>query len=351
MKEFYRNKKVLITGHTTFIGSWLAMTLHTLEADVYGCSSRPPSHPNLFIEADIEELVNSYIGDIRDYEFLTSVFQEVQPEIVIHISPVCGFFEEFNPKELYSINLLGTLNILEACKHSESVRVFINMVPDHFRHSSLNNLEKKSSGEFDLMMGSFRSTEFLTSGYRNAYFNINKYAEHRKAVLTVRTFPLIGGGDWAKESLLGNYYSEIHKIKQNIIAHKDNIHVLMHVLDTINGLLTISKKLIADAKNNIMDSELFPPKEYLKDETEIAEDYCKQWDNNLKFTILEPGTSHLKEAMATDYFSSGYVNIFGWMPHWKPETALQKTIEWQKARERGANMQLYSLKQVNEFFN
>jgi CDP-glucose 4,6-dehydratase len=349
LREFYKNKKILILGHSTFMGSWLSMLLHGLDAQVTGCSIKPPVFPNLHHEADIDELITSYIGDIRDFDFLNDIVQKHQPEIVLHLSAVAGYCDSIEPKELYGLNLLGVLNALEVCKQSESVRVFINMVPDHSHSNFFRNCDKKNQGELDLIMGSFRSTEFLTTGYRNAYFE-----DHHpglfppRALVNIKSYPPLGGGDWSQNNIFQNYFRVVLKSRKSILSHPGILHVVVHVLDVLCGNLMMASKLFLDPTYPINDYILKPEKDFYRDEAWVTQTFCEIWGEGAAFTVQQ-NDKLLKANEINNAHESSFDSVPDWHPQWDAEMALRKTIEWEKARGRGANMQRFSLQQIEEY--
>jgi len=350
LREFYKNKKILILGHSTFMGSWLSLMLHSLDAQVTGCSIKPPVNPNLYHEADIDELITSYLGDVRDFDFLNAIVLKHQPEIVIHLSAVSGFCDSIEPKELYGLNLLGVLNALEVCKQSDCVRVFINLVPDHSRSSFFRNCDKKNQGELDLIMGSFRSTEFLTTGYRNAYFDdLNFSLLHPKVVVNIKSLPPLGGGDWSKNNIFQDYFRVVTKSKKNILSHPGISHIMVHVLDVLYGNLMMARSLYLDSTHNITDYKIHPGIDFYRDETWVTQTFCDIWGEGAAFTVQHNEKLLMKTLQYSEHNGSSYDDIPDWHPRWNAEMSLRKTIEWEKARERGANMQRFSLGQIEGF--
>ncbi len=349
LRDFYKHKKILILGHSTFMGSWLAMMLNSLHADVIGCSITPPVFPNLYHEADIDELITSYIGDVRDFEFINTIILKHQPEIVIHLSAVSGFCDSIEPKELYNLNLLGVLNALEVCKNAESVRVFVNMVPDYSRGTIFKSCDKKNQGEMDLIMGSFRSTEFLTTGYRNAYFDVNDYKIHQKAIVNIKTLPPLGGGDWSKDNIVQDYVLAVSKSKKKVISHPGTTHTMIHVLDVLYGSLIEVRRLFLDPLHNINDYKLMPENGYFRDETWVTQTFCELWGEGATFTVQHTDQMSAKLTRYSDSNTSSFQDVPDWQPRWDAETSLKNTIEWEKARERGANMQRFSLGQIEGY--
>ncbi|MDO9634451.1 MAG: GDP-mannose 4,6-dehydratase [Paludibacter sp.] len=349
LRDFYKNKKILLLGHSTFMGSWLAMMLHSLHAEVIGCSIKPPVFPNLYHEADIEELITSYIGDVRDFEFINTIIHKHQPEIVIHLSAVSGFCDSIEPKELYNLNLLGVLNALEVCKQAESVRVFVNLVPDYSRGTIFKSCDKKNQGEMDLIMGSFRSTEFLTTGYRNAYFDVSDYQIHRKAIVNMKILPPLGGGDWSKNNIVQDYVRSVSKSKKEIVSHPGNIHTMIHVLDVIDGSLIEVRRLFIDPLHNIADYKLMPDQDFFRDETWVTQTFCEIWGEGTTYKVQHNDKITSKDTRLSESNTSSFQHVQDWQPRWDAESALGMTIAWEQARERGANMQRFSLGQIEGY--
>jgi CDP-glucose 4,6-dehydratase len=213
--NIFENRKVLITGHTGFKGSWLCLLLNQLEADVYGYALEPPTTPSLFNEAKIEELVTSFTGDVRDLEYLTKVMQQVQPEIVIHMAAQPLVRDSYKiPVETYATNVMGTVHVLEACRNTPSVKAIVNVTTDKCyenREWHWGYRENEPMGGYDPYSNSKGCSELVTSAYRNAYFNPNEYEKHGVAVASARAGNVIGGGDWASDRLIPDFIRAISK--------------------------------------------------------------------------------------------------------------------------------------------
>lgn len=349
LMKFYNDKKILIIGHTTFIGSWLTLLLHSYGAKLSGFSIKPPVYPNFYEETDLHELIHSYIGDVRDFERFNTINQLQQPEIVIHLSSVCGYIDSVEPKELYTINLLGSLNALEVCRQSAHTRVFVNLVPDYSGTMMLKSCGKNNQGELDLVTGSFRSTEFLTTGYRNAYFHANNSPVFPKSVANIKTFPPVGGGDWSKNNLIQEYVQAMLSNKNQLTVRPDNVRFMLHVLDMLTGVLVATRKFYEDASTSdvVCDCKIEAGDTYFMDEKWVAQTFSKHWDENE--IVIKTDQKQPTGQLPYSGDSSGYIPVSNWTPKWDAETALKKTIEWHQARERGANMQRFSLGQVEEF--
>jgi len=217
----FKNKRVLITGHTGFKGSWLALILHQLGAEVYGYALEPPTNPSLFVEANIDELITSYIGDIRNFEYLQDVMNIVQPEVVIHMAaqPLVRLSYK-DPIETYSTNVMGTVNLFEAVRQTKSVRAVVNVTTDkcyenkewHWAYR-----ENEPMGGYDPYSNSKGCSELVTASFRNSFFNPKEYHNHGVALASARAGNVIGGGDWAEDRLIPDFIRAITKGEQLFI--------------------------------------------------------------------------------------------------------------------------------------
>jgi len=213
--NFYNSKKVLITGHTGFKGSWLSILLHQLGAKVYGYALNPPTNPSLYDLAEVGQLVTSKIDDIRNYDLLLKTLKNFQPEIIIHMAAQPLVRESYNiPRETYEINVMGTVNLFEAVRKTESVRVILNVTTDKCYENKewhWSYRENEPMGGYDPYSNSKGCSELVTSAFRSSYFNPDEYNKHGVAVASARAGNVIGGGDWASDRLIPDLIRAIIK--------------------------------------------------------------------------------------------------------------------------------------------
>jgi len=209
----YRNRKVLITGHTGFKGSWLCLLLNKFGADVYGYALDPPTIPSLFKEANIGELITSFIGDIRDYKRLSEVVHQVQPEIIIHMAAQALVIESYNnPRETYEINVMGTVNLLDAVRQENCVKAILNVTTDKCYENKewhWGYRENEPMGGYDPYSNSKGCSELVTTAFRSSFYNPEDYRKHGVALASARAGNVIGGGDWAKDRLIPDFIRAI----------------------------------------------------------------------------------------------------------------------------------------------
>ncbi len=350
LHTFFKDKKVLIIGHTTFLGSWLSMLLYKTGAKVAGLCLQEPDKPSLYNEADIEELIPTYTDKTNNIDVLSQIEQDFQADIIIRLSSICGCIDNLNPKEVYTFNLLNTLNVLEVSRHSRHVRVFMNVVPDYYDTLLLQKCQSPILDVSDLIMGSFRSTEFLTTGYKNAYFHPENYAEHQKSFVNFSFFNPIGGGDWESDNLLLKYFHDSQLAKKPIIVYPQRQHSLVHVIDISTRLLQEIMLLYPNESHKIENIKIGRLDDSIHNEAWIAEVFSELL-SNIKIKNRSELITNEQPLINKFFAKSDYVIRKDMPPHWHAKEAVSKTIAWHQARERGADMQRYSLGQIDEFFS
>lgn len=216
----YKNRRVLITGNTGFKGSWMCLLLHKLGADVYGYSLPAPSTPAMYDIARIDELVNTEINDVRDYNSLLGALSRIQPEIIIHMAAQPLVRESYkNPIETYSINVMGTVNLLEAVRHCKSVKAVLNVTTDKCYENKewfWGYRENEPMGGYDPYSNSKGCSELVTSSFRNSFFNTAEFEKHGVAVASARAGNVIGGGRLGRRQAYTRFYKGYFKKRKSI---------------------------------------------------------------------------------------------------------------------------------------
>ncbi len=250
MNVFWKRKRVLLTGHTGFKGSWLSLWLQSMGAEVVGYALAPPTNPSLFDAANVGAGMSSVIGDIRDLEHLRAVFAEYQPEIVIHMAaqPLVRY-SYIEPVETYSTNVMGVVNLLEAVRSTHSVKAVVNVTTDKCyenREWAWGYRENEAMGGHDPYSSSKGCAELVTAAYRNSYFNPDKYQEHGVAIASARAGNVIGGGDWAEDRLIPDILRAITAGRPVNIRNPHAVRPWQHVLEPLSGYLLLAQKLYED---------------------------------------------------------------------------------------------------------
>ena len=348
----YNGRKVLITGHTGFKGSWLCLLLNQLKADVYGYALEPPTNPSLFKEAKIEDLMTSYIGDIRDYNNLLKVMTEVKPEIVIHMAAQPLVRESYKiPVDTYAVNVMGTVHLLEACRHTKSVKAIVNVTTDKCyenREWHWGYRENEPMGGYDPYSNSKGCSELVTSSYRNSYFNPAKYSEHGVAVASARAGNVIGGGDWADDRLIPDFIRAISNGQKVKIRSPYAIRPWQHVLEPITGYLTLAARLFTEGIKFAEGWNFGPDDKDAQNVEWITRTICDLWGETASFEVDTNPQPHEANYLKLD--CSKAKAELGWFPKWNIETTLKSIVDWNKAYIAGEDIRKVTINQINQYF-
>ncbi len=351
--NIYKNRKVLITGHTGFKGSWLCLLLHKLGADVYGYALEPPTHPSLYVEAGIDKLVHSTIGDIRNYDFLLKTLQAIQPEIVIHMAAQPLVRESYkNPRETYEINVMGTVNLLDACRQIESIKAIVNVTTDKCYENKewhWGYRENEPMGGYDPYSNSKGCSELVTSSFRNSYFNPKTHQEHGLALASARAGNVIGGGDWAEDRLIPDFIRAIANGEEVKIRSPYAIRPWQHVLEPLTGYLALGAKLFTEGADFAQGWNFGPDDKDAKNVEWITRTICELWGEGASFSIDTNPQPHEANYLKLD--CSKAKAELGWEPRWNINQTLTSIVEWNKAFLAGEDMRTVTENQIEEYTN
>lgn len=347
MKNFYNGKNILITGHTGFKGSWLSQILINWKANVSGFSLEPPTEPNLFTLLKLESKMNSNIGDVRDLDKLKQIFDEIQPEIVIHMAAQPLVRESYeNPHHTYETNVMGTVNICECVRSSDCAKSFLNVTTDKV-YENKEKQEGYSEDEkldgFDPYSNSKSCSEIITHSYNNSFFkNMNIPTS------TARAGNVIGGGDFSKDRIIPDCIKAALNHEDIIIRNPYSTRPYQHVLEPLNVYLTILK----EQYENIKYSGYYnvgPDDEDCITTGDLASLFCKNWGNDLKW-IYQGDANAPHESTFLKLDSSKIKKTFNWKPRWGIADAIEKTVEWTKVYSENGNIIECTNNQIDEFF-
>ncbi len=348
----YKNRKVLVTGHTGFKGSWLCLILNKLGTDVYGYALEPPTNPSLFNEAKIEELMTSYIGDIRDYKNLYNVLHEVQPEIIIHMAAQPLVRESYkNPVETYATNVMGTVNLFEVVRHTPSVKAVVNVTTDKCYENQewhWGYRENEPMGGYDPYSNSKGCSELVTSSFRNSFFNPKDYEKHGVAIASARAGNVIGGGDWAEDRLIADFIRAISKGDKLQIRSPYAIRPWQHVLEPLTGYLSLAEKLFTKGSKYAEAWNFGPDDSDAQNVEWITKTICEMWGENASYEIDNNPQPHEANYLKLD--CSKAKTELNWIPKWNIQTALQSIVDWNKAWLAGENIHSVTQDQINQYF-
>jgi CDP-glucose 4,6-dehydratase len=348
----YENRKVLVTGHTGFKGSWLCLLLNKLGADIYGYALEPPTSPSLFVEANVDEFVTSYIGDIRNLEYLQDVINKVQPEVVIHMAAQPLVRESYNfPVETYATNVMGTVNLLEVCRNTSSVKAIVNVTTDKCYENQewhWGYRETEPMGGYDPYSNSKGCSELVTSSYRNSYFNPKDYHKHGVALASARAGNVIGGGDWADDRLIPDFIRAITQGEEVKIRSPYAIRPWQHVLEPLSGYLLLGAKLHSEGPQYSEPWNFGPEDSDARNVEWITSTICSLWGKNASFSIDTNPQPHEANYLKLD--CSKAKAELNWIPKWDIETTLKSIIDWNKGFIKGENMRKLTEIQIEEYF-
>lgn len=350
-KTFWQGKKVFITGHTGFKGSWLSLWLSSLEANVTGYALAPPTQPNLFELCSIEKLITSVVGDVRNSEKLTQAMQEAQPDIVIHMAAQPLVRDSYkNPVDTYAINVMGTVNLLEAVRQCSSVKAVVNVTTDKCYENKewvWGYRENEPMGGYDPYSNSKACSELVTSSYRNSFFNPNEYTKHGVAIASARAGNVIGGGDWAAERLIPDCINALLNNKKIIIRNPNAIRPWQHVLEPLSGYLTLAQKLYEQGVSFAEGWNFGPDDSDAKPVEWIVQKMCDHWGNGTAYEV-DCGV-HPHEAHYLKLDCAKAAMRLNWYPKWNLEYTLGKIIDWVQAYNKKADMRTVCLQQIDDY--
>jgi len=348
--EFWRHKRVLLTGHTGFKGSWLSLWLQSMGAQVVGYALAPPTKPSLFDVIEIEQGMTSVLGDIRDLSHLRAVFAEHQPEIVIHMAaqPLVRY-SYVEPVETYSTNVMGTVNLLEAVRSTPSVKAVVNVTTDKCyenREWAWGYRENEPMGGFDPYSSSKGCAELVTAAYRNSFFNASTFNDkHSTAIASARAGNVIGGGDWAEDRLIPDIMRAISDNNPVRIRNPHAIRPWQHVLEPLSGYLLLAQKLYEEGPAYAEGWNFGPNDEDAKPVQWIVERLTQSWGEGASWQL--DGGDHPHEAHYLKLDCSKAKAALNWHPRWHLDEALVKIVDWQRNYLDGADMKAVTLEQID----
>ena len=347
MLDFYKGKKVFITGHTGFKGAWMCKVLANAGADITGYSLEP-EEKSLFKIAEIEKDVKSVFGDIRNYESLKKVFEEAQPELVIHLAAQPIVRESYkNPRYTYETNVMGTLNLLECTRLTNCVKSFLNVTTDKVyenREWCWGYRENEPLNGFDPYSNSKSCSELITSSYKNSFF-----ADKKVAVSTARAGNVIGGGDFAIDRIIPDCIRAAQKHEKIIVRNPYSTRPYQHVLEPVMAYLMIAQKQYENT--TFAGSYNVGPDDCDCFQTGALVDmFVKHWQEGLNWEDKsEKNAPHEANFLKLD--CSKLKSTFGWKPRWNLDKAVEKVVEWTKCYFSGGDVRACMDKQIEEFLS
>jgi CDP-glucose 4,6-dehydratase len=345
-QAFWNDKRVLLTGHTGFKGSWLSLWLQSMGAQLVGYALAPPTKPSLFEVANVEKGMTSLIGDIRDLAKLGAVFAEYSPEIVIHMAaqPLVRYSYQ-NPVETYSTNVMGTVNLLEAVRNSHGVKAVVNITTDKCyenREWVWGYRENEPMGGYDPYSSSKGCSELATSAYRRSFFQ-----ENGIALASARAGNVIGGGDWAADRLIPDILRAFEQNQAVIVRNPHATRPWQHVLEPLSGYLTLAERLYTDGQACAEGWNFGPDDDDARPVQWIVERMADIWGNGATWKLDSGEKPHEANFLKLD--TSKARLMLSWRPQLNLDESLSLIVEWMKKYHKGDNMHEITLAQIKRY--
>lgn len=370
LSSFYKGRKVLVTGHSGFKGSWMCKVLLKMGADILGVALTPPTNPSLFElcgydKSDVNPVtegngkLTTVYGDIRDLKLLEKVFNDFQPEIVIHMAaqPIVRTSYE-NPVETYEINVMGTVNVLECVRQTKSVISVVNVTTDKVylnREWQWGYRENEELNGFDPYSNSKSCSELVTGSYINSFFNMEKQNGRNIAVSTMRAGNVIGGGDFAKDRIIPDAVRAVENGQVLKVRNPYSTRPYQHVLEPVMAYLLVAAKQYEN--NELASAYNIGPDENDAWETgRIVTAFSDRWNqkNGKSHTAAWENCAEKDAPHEANYLKldcTKLKNTFSWKPKWNVEIAVNKVVEWTEAYILNGDYQSVMNRQIEEYLN
>lgn len=344
---FWKGKKVFLTGHTGFKGSWLSLWLQSMGADVMGYALAPPTTPALFDEARVGAGMQSHIGDIRDLQAITSCMVDYGPDILIHMAaqPLVRLSYK-QPVETYATNVMGTVHVLEAARQCPSLRAIVNVTTDKCyenREWEWGYREDEPMGGHDPYSNSKGCMELVTSAYRNSFFGKNQPV----ALASARAGNVIGGGDWAEDRLIPDILTAFEKQQAVVVRNPQATRPWQHVLEPLSGYLVLAERLWAHGQDVAQGWNFGPKDEDARPVSWILDHMVSTWGDGARWALDQNPQPHEARYLKLDV-SKARAHLH-WSPTWSLETTLVYIVKWHRAWLNGDDAHALCLAEINAY--
>ncbi|MDB5799549.1 MAG: CDP-glucose 4,6-dehydratase [Rhodocyclales bacterium] len=345
---FWHGRRVFLTGHTGFKGSWLSLWLQQMGAELTGYALDAPTQPSLFALANVAQGMRSVIGDVRDAATLEAAMRDAKPEIVIHMAaqPLVRY-SYANPVETYATNVMGVVNLFEAVRKIDSVRAVLNVTTDKCyenREWLWGYRENEALGGHDPYSSSKACAELVTAAYRSSFFGPSGQAV---AVATARAGNVIGGGDWAVDRLIPDMMRAVAAARPVRIRSPHAIRPWQHVLEPLSGYLSLCEKLVLQDTAFSSSWNFGPADEDARSVEWIVERLIQSWGQDASWELEGSPQPHEANVLKLDCAKAH--SLLGWKPKWGLGTAIDRIVQWHKAEQAGEDMRHLTVEQINDY--
>lgn len=350
-KNSFKGKKVLVTGHTGFKGSWLSIWLNELGAEVIGYALDPYTKNDNFVRTGLSGKITDIRGDVRDYNKLKNVFNEYNPEFVFHLAaqPIVMISYQI-PKDTFDINVCGTVNVFECCRETDSVKTIINVTSDKCYENIETNRgyrENDPMGGYDPYSASKGCSELVTSSYQRSFFNPDKFSEHGKVLSSVRAGNVIGGGDWARNRIIPDSIRSLEKGEKIFVRNPHSTRPWQLVLEPLGGYLLLAAKM---AENPVEFSGAWnfgPESGSVISVQSVVKEVIKSWGKGEWYAKKNSSEPHEAKLLALDI--SKAKKELNWAPKYNAEKAIEKTVKWYLKNLENKDMYPVCVDQINRY--
>jgi len=348
---FWKEKTVFVTGHTGFKGSWLSLWLQKLGAKVIGYALEPPTNPSLFKVAKVGEGMESIIADIRDLDNLKAVIAHFQPQIIVHMAAQSLVQQSYDtPVETYAVNVMGTVNLLEAVRCCPSARAVVCITTDKCYENKewvWGYRENEPMGGYDPYSNSKGCAELVIAAYRSSFFNAADHAKHGVGIASARSGNVVGGGDWARNRLVPDLMQSFVRGEKPVIRHPLAIRPWQHVLEPLSGYLILAEKLFIDGPSFSEAWNFGPKEEDARPVQWIADVLSRGWGRGASWVLDQCDHPHEAQSLKLDCTKAKA--YLGWHPVWDLDIALEKTLSWWNAYADKNNMRSICTEQISAY--
>jgi CDP-glucose 4,6-dehydratase len=346
-KNFWVGKKVFLTGHTGFKGSWMSLWLQSMGAIVKGYSLKPNTTPNLYTVTSLDTVMDSEIGDIRDLNQITKSMTDFNPDVLIHMAaqPLVRLSYQ-EPVDTYTTNVIGTVNVLEAARKCTNLKAIVSVTTDKCYENKeweWGYRESEPMGGHDPYSSSKGCAELVTSAYRRSFFS----AEHTASLASARAGNVIGGGDWAEDRLIPDILRAFEKSEPVVIRNPLSTRPWQHVLEPLSGYLVLAQELFLNGDDFAEGWNFGPKDEDCKSVSWILDKIVTYWGNNASWNLDKNNNPHEAGFLKLDCSKAS--NRLKWNPKWNLELTLKSIVDWHQIYTNGGDLKKQCLKEINNY--